>query len=148
MPTSNPSEQYFIGTSYLVALFNRTDVHYERAVQISAELPPLESRAVFLSDVVINEATNVLSRRGRQQQADVPALLGRFRQILPNYPILCLYETVKENYGKILNLMAEREGRLSFHDCLIALFLKEVPDVKFVSFDEEFEKLGWLDVLH
>lgn len=147
MLTSDSAKQFFIDTSYLVALFNKTDAHYERAMQIASDLPMPESDSVFLSDVVINETANVMTRRGRQNQADVPALLRQLRQILPKYPILCLYETLKENYGKILTLMAEKEGRLSFHDSLIALFLKEVPDVKLVSFDEEFKNLGWLDVL-
>jgi predicted nucleic acid-binding protein len=149
-PISESRKQFFIDTSYLVALIDETDLHHGKAKNRLVNLPLPDSHSVFLSDIVINETANVLSRRCRQKRVPerIPLILECLRQTLPEYPILCLYDALKENYGNILSLMTEREGRLSFHDCLIALFLKEVPDVKFVSFDEEFEKLGWLDILN
>lgn len=144
------SQQYFLDTSYLISLLDGNDVHHRRAVEILAELPPPDSRNVFLCDAVINETMTVLARRGlnKRNAESFNEWGARFRHILPEYPILCLYNVLPEGYKKIIDLMTQLEGHLGFHDCMIALFLKEVPQVRLVSFDEDFQKVEWLNILH
>src|SRR3990167_7675463 len=144
--TESVPKQYFLDTNFLISVLDPRDIHHNRAVKILGILPSTDSRNVFLSDTVFNETLTVLARRGLNQKNphNFSEWSEKFRLILPEYPILCLYDTLPKGYKKIIDLMTKFEGRLSFHDCLIALFLKEVQNVRLVSFDEEFHKVGWL----
>lgn len=140
--------QYFLDSNFVVALLDTADFHHKRALDLMMRIEA-EEYEIFFSDVIINEVSSVLAKRceSKKQPEQFNIFLTNFRQNIQNEPILCLYELVPQNYRKIFNLMARYDGVLNFHDCLIALFLANLPRVSFVTFDGDFTLLKNLNIL-
>ena len=46
-------------------------------------------------------------------------------------------------YSKIIELTKETEGKLNFHDALIALFVRNAGLEYVASFDADFDEIAW-----
>jgi predicted nucleic acid-binding protein len=143
--------QYFFDTSFFIALIDRRDLHHKRAVDILKTIQETsnESPEFFLSDVVLNETWSVICRRveSRKNSESFALLAQSLQQKITAIPVLCLYEIFNDSYQKVVKFMRENQGRFSFHDALIALFLRQVDDVTLVTFDHDFRALKNLKVL-
>ena len=98
-------------------------------------------------DCVINETISVLARRAKEEQkrADqFAALLDKLMQHVPDETITWVSMEVKRLYPEIVGLVRETSGALNFLDALIAVICKEIGDVGIISFDEDFDQIGWL----
>ena len=144
----NKPHQYFLDSSYIVALLDEDDVHHMRAVQI-VEILRGEGVQVFISDILINEVLSVLAKRcqTKKREGRFPALVSKFQDLIQHYPILQLYELINQFHGALISSMTRCEGILSFHDCLILFFLKEIPKIHLVTFDKGFQKVKGLKVV-
>lgn len=131
--------QYFLDANFVIALMDASDLHHERAKKIHQRITATEFE-LFLSDVVLNETLSVLARRHESKKIKQPFqdVITRFKGAIASLPILSLYELVPQNYARLMGLMAKYDAKLSFHDALIVLFLRQVPEVRLVSFDEDF----------
>ena len=133
-------DQIFLDSNFVVALIDAADVHHQRSVRLLEKIG-VSNAEIFLSDVLINEVLSVLAKRcaskGRREVFSHLAVL--MQQLMYQYPILSLYELVPQNYTKLVSMMVHSQGELNFHDCLIVLFLKELPEVSLVTFDKDFE---------
>lgn len=144
------TEQYFLDTNFVVSLLDERDSNHSMAKELFQKYSMVD-KEVFLSDAVVNESMTVLARRSENKKLAVSykQLEERFRSTLENKAVLCLYEILYgENFGRIRKLMLGSNGHLNFHDCLIAIFLKEVPKVKLVSFDLDFDHVPWITRIH
>lgn len=144
------SQQIFMDTNFIVSLFDEKDVLHKKAVGLYGQIDTSHTQ-IFMSDVVLNEVHSVLARKHSESKYDADFLessIKTFHEFLHNRPILCLYEIFTENYKNVLRLLKESQGTLNFHDCLIAIFLKEVPQVKLVSFDADFDRVPWITRVH
>lgn len=141
-------EQFFLDTSFLVSLLDSHDIHHERAMRVDKHIKELNSQ-VFLSDVVLNEMLCVISRKygGTSQHELLKSLFGSLSQSIESMPILCLYELYNQYFGLVQKVILNSCGALGFHDALILIFLKQVPLVHLVTFDEDFNSVKGLRVL-
>lgn len=130
------AQQYFLDTSFIVALLDAVDVYHAKATQALATIE-LQPHELFLSDVAVSETLSVFAKRceAKRQTKRFPDLAKAFQDLMQRLPILSLYELVPQNYKHILQQMIRSESRLSFNDCLIQLFLKQVSQVKILTFD-------------
>lgn len=144
----NEKDQCFLDTSFVVALLDNRDVHHRRALELHASIKRLNGE-LFLSDVVLNETLCVIARKyqGEAQHELLKKKLEFFSQHIRTMPILCLYELVNKSFGSIKNMILQTSGTLGFHDCLIVLFLQQIPLVHLVTFDEDFKKISGLSIL-
>lgn len=138
-------KQYLFDTNFVVSLIDAGDVHHTRAKNL---FDHIQSGEVFFSDIVVNETLSVLARRceAKKRSADFKNVAKIFTDCIQGQPILCLYELLPRNLKEVINMMIQYEGALNFHDCLMAFFLKDLPHVGFVTFDEDFKRVGGLSV--
>ncbi|MBU0505654.1 type II toxin-antitoxin system VapC family toxin, partial [bacterium] len=138
---SNKSNQFFLDSSFVIALMDAADVFHKKAQKINETI--LLDNQIFISDVVINEVLSVFAKRceSKKKKSHFAKLTETFQKALETIPILCLYELLPTQYNKIISLMVKTQGTLNFHDALIVLFLKEIPDVTLVSFDKDFQTI-------
>lgn len=147
-PISNKQPQYLLDSNYLIALLDGADVHHERAVRLYERLLNDEVQ-LFISDVLINEVLSVFAKRceAKRRKAQFQVFAAEFQEAIKDLPILCLYELVTPHYKDLVGIMVRSQGSLSFHDALIWLFLREVPRVTLVSFDNDFAQFKKLNLL-
>ncbi len=141
--------QYLLDSNFLVALIDGADVHHGRAVQLLEKINSEDSE-FFVSDLLTHEVASVFAKRGEQKkkEREFPALVHKFQTALRGYPVLCLYELVSKHLGDILELMVRHRARFNFHDALLITFLEQLPEVRLVSFDQDFEAIESLRVVH
>ncbi len=134
-------QQFFFDSNIFIALVDADDVHHARARSILEEIEQQDGE-IFASDVVLNEVMSALSRRCAEKKRShtFVSLVEKFTRQLEGYPILCLYQMLPQCYQDVVKLTKKTDGRLSFHDCMIVLFLKEVREVRLVTFDKDFEE--------
>lgn len=137
------SNKVILDANFLVGYFDEDDIWHSKAVKL-IDKKDLES--VFL-DCILNEVFSVLGRRANERgKAD------KFNEIVININknistdiIIWTYLDIRHYYQPIISLMKEHHGRLNFHDCLIALIAKEKNIKKIISFDQDFDKITWLE---
>lgn len=141
-------EQFFLDTSFFIALLDHQDVHHQRALRIDEHVKKLNGQA-FLSDVVLNEVSCVISRKygDASQNELLKSLFVSLGQSIAVMPILCLYELYNRYFGLVQKMILDSNGTLSVHDGLIVLFLRQVPLVHLVTFDQDFKLVKGLRVL-
>lgn len=133
--------QAFIDANVLISALDEGDVHHFEARKIWDEIHAQDAN-VFFSDLVLNEVLSVFAKRceAKKRKDDFVVFASRLAELIAGYPILCLYQLLPNYYGETLKIMKQASGQLSFHDCLIVLFLKEVSEVELVTFDRDFDK--------
>jgi predicted nucleic acid-binding protein len=136
------SERVIADSSFLVALFDQSDLLHAKALALGNRG---DLEAVFL-DCVMNEVFTVVGRRAgeRNRIKDLPALFDGIRKTIPPDRIVWVYPEVRGRYGEILSLMRAHGGALNFHDCLIALSARAMGIERIASFDADFDKVGWM----
>ncbi|MDO8518858.1 MAG: PIN domain-containing protein [Deltaproteobacteria bacterium] len=141
-------EQYFLDSSFLVALLDFKDVHHPRAVEMNT-LMKRQKGELFISDIVLNETLSVIARKyeGEARHEELKRKFQAFFHHIEAKPILCLYELVNQSFGFIQKMILHTNGKLGFHDCLIVFFLRQVPLVHLVTFDEDFRQVKGISVL-
>ena len=139
------STQFVVDTNVLVALLDNHDKWHRSAKKLIASLEARQMSVIYF-DCMINETISVLARRAEEQKrADqFPALLDELMQHVPEETITWVSVEVKRLYPEIVGLVRNTSGALNFHDALIAVFCKEIGDVGIISFDEDFDQIGWL----
>lgn len=144
-------DQYFMDANVLIADLDEQDSLHKKVRTLLQEIDSSGKARIFVSDVIVNEALSVLGKRcesrndAKKFQILVDALHDNLRK--NHVPVLCLYEIAVKNFQKIIGIMRASQGHLNFHDALIALFLKEVPNVTLLTFDQDFKRVPGLKVL-
>jgi predicted nucleic acid-binding protein len=137
--------EVIVDANFLVALMDERDVWHPKAVTLLNALRTKEAKAVYL-DCVLNEVISVLGRRfeERGRTNEFSAVLKKLKILVPERLITWVYPRVPELYNEILNLIDEHNGKLNFHDALIALTSKEMVIENILSFDGDFDEIAWL----
>ena len=123
------SSSLCLDTNFLVGLFDSADVWHRNARQIYLLLQNHQVEiAYFDCDCVLNELFSVLARRCRErgETQGFSALVSRVTQVIPDSAITWLYSYLPDWYGRCLSVMQDSEGRLNFHDALIAVAIQEL----------------------
>lgn len=137
------SKQFFLDTNFIVSYLDKSDSLHKRARMLFKEFNLLHSQ-IFFSDITLNEVFSVLARRAKEKKISFKVVVKHLKTMIYKQPVLCLYEIFNQNFKNVLFLMKRLDGKLNFHDCLMALFLKEVPKVKLISFDKGFDLIPYI----
>lgn len=138
-----------IDTNYLVALVDKHDVWHSKACEIRESLKKANVEYVYL-DCVINETISVLAKRLEEkgQIEKLSALLHDLERFVPEEKITWISQQTHSLFQEILALIKNSKGKLNFHDCLIALVLRNSGIKYLVSFDPDFDDINWLECIH
>ncbi|MBU0510226.1 MAG: type II toxin-antitoxin system VapC family toxin [Chloroflexi bacterium] len=139
------TELIAIDSNVLIAFVDGRDKWHSQARVLLAELDTQDREVVFF-DCVLNESISVMARRSEERKTtkEFPGLLKRLEQVVPEDTIAWVSEEIRTLYHDILELVKETNGRLNFHDALIALVCREMGIPTVVSFDKDFDEIEWL----
>jgi len=134
-----------IDANFLLALIDKKDKWHPKAKILAKTLRKKKWEVIYL-DCVLNEVISVLAKRleERKESQDLVSLLESLENLVPKEKVEWLYPNVPDLYSNIVKLIKEKEGRLNFHDALIALFIKENNSKYLVSFDQDFDEVDWI----
>lgn len=139
------SNSLCLDASYLVSLFDETDLRHFRAREIDVLLRQHQVLVAYL-DCVLNELYTVLARRCRERSVSksFPVLVDQVAQAVPDTVITWLYPRLPGWYSRCLGIMRQTLGQLNFHDSLIVVAMQELGFSALVSFDTGFDQVPWV----
>jgi predicted nucleic acid-binding protein len=135
-----------IDTSVVVALADAHDKWHAQAVALRDALLSSEIRQLYF-DCVINEAIGVIGRRAEEQRRSeqFERLLDGLLTLIPAQAITWISGAGERLFPEILALCREHQGKLNYHDALMALACRELGVSVIVSFDGDFDDIAWLE---
>lgn len=138
--------QAAIDSNVLVALVDEHDKWHAQAKELLDTIGEKDIDVIYF-DCVLNETVSVMARRSEEQKRSTQfsALLDELRQRVPEELITWISGETKRWYGRIIELVQQTEGRINFHDALIALACKELDIGVIISFDNDFDEISWLE---
>src|SRR3990172_5418020 len=133
-----------IDSNVLVALVDRQDKWHAQAKALLETIIEKEIDVVYF-DCVLNETVSVMARRSEEQKrsAHFSVLLDELRKRVPEELTTWISGDIQRWYSQIIGLVQQFEGRINFHDALIALACKELDINVVVSFDGDFDEISW-----
>jgi predicted nucleic acid-binding protein len=134
-----------IDTNVLVALVDENDTWHQRAIAIREAVRSSSARVVYF-DCIINETIAVIERRVEEQKRSeqFEVLLDRLMSNVPVGGITWASAAVERLFDETVSICREHQGRLNFHDALMALVCRELKVVHILSFDRDFDEIAWL----
>jgi len=134
-----------IDTNVIVALADTQDKWHSRSVALRDALLAAQTPVVYF-DCVMNEAISVLGRRAEEQNRSdqFSRLLVGLLAIVPASSITWIAASAQRQFPLIVEQCRLHEGRLNFHDALMALACQELDISAIVSFDGDFDHVAWL----
>jgi len=138
-------QQAAIDSNVMVALVDQHDKWHTQAKELLDSIAEKEIDVVYF-DCVLNETVSVMARRSEEQKrsAQFPVLLDELQQLVTEEMITWILGNTKDWYSRIIELVRQSEGRINFHDAMIALACKELNIQVVVSFDSDFDEISWL----
>lgn len=135
-----------VDTSFAIALMDEKDRHHERALRILDGIEKAGLEVIYI-DCVINEIYSVIARRfaERRMSERFPEMADKITSSSEDVEIINAYRYLPKAHPQVVELMKRTEGRLSYHDALIALSLKEEGVGKIISLDVDFDEVRWLE---
>lgn len=132
-------------SNFLIALVDEKDIWHLKSGILMNTLKKLDAKGVYL-DCVLNEVISVVARRleekGRNNEFD--KAFKELNKLVTEKMITWIYPRVPELYNEIMSIIETHNGKLNFHDALIALVAKELDIEYIISFDKDFDEVDWL----
>lgn len=135
-----------VDTSVVVALIDAHDKWHAQAVSLCDALLGAGISPVYF-DCVINEAIGVIGRRAEEQKRSdqFERLLDELLAWIPPQAITWISAGGERLLSEILSLCRRHQGKLNYHDALMALVCRELGVGAIVSFDGDFDSIAWLE---
>ncbi|MCW5854250.1 MAG: type II toxin-antitoxin system VapC family toxin [Anaerolineae bacterium] len=134
-----------VDANVLVAAIDAKDKRY-RVVEALFSTIAAEKVEVVYFDCVVNETISIVARRLEEQQRLhlFDGLLDDLFSRVEPTSITWISGDTERLFRTLITLVRQSNGLLNFHDALIALVCRE-QDIRFLlSFDQDFDQLGWL----
>lgn len=123
----------FVDASAYLAVLNKKDSNYKKALKISQEL--FEGGGEFVtSNIVIYEVYTVLSLRIDKK------LAGEFKETLERSPILIIYLNKELDVNAWEIFQRQTSKNVSFFDCTSFAVMEELGIGSVFSFDRDFKR--------
>jgi len=129
----------FIDANIFLAGDNLRDVHHNKAVELWKEIETGQYGNYFTTDYVFNEVMGVTGRKFGKERA---VLLGE--HILRSIFILNVDEHMLAQAWKIFSTT---ELHLNMTDCTHIAVMKASSVLFIATFDKEFTKISWMEVI-
>jgi predicted nucleic acid-binding protein len=148
MQPSTTGNLLCLDTSYLVGFFDEDDLWHDRAMEIYT-LIEQRGLVAYYFDCVLNELLSVLARRCRERRRSETfgTMVDRLNQAVPRSAVIWIYTYLPDWFNRCVAMMRDTQGRLNFHDCLIAIATEEFNFSALVSFDTGFDTISTVNRL-
>lgn len=131
----------FLDSSFLVSLEIESDLNHNKAIQIRDDIIKGKYGKTFISDYIFDETVTVTFARTRNLQKAILAGV----ELKSSAKILRINEDVFENSWKAFK--DQKSTKFSFTDCTTVSIMRENNIKNIATFDKDFEKLDWLNVI-
>ena len=129
----------FIDSSVLFAFASIRDVHHTKATKIMELVASNKYDSVLINDYVFDEVLSVILRKsGKKDAVEIGS------HILDSEIFVAKIDS--DIFQKSWDLFRQLDG-FSFTDCSILAFMKTLGIKKIATFDKEFRKVDWLEVV-
>lgn len=138
-------ETVIYDTNFILALIDESDKWHNKATSVQNLIRKDNVKKVYF-DCVINEVLSVIGKRleEKRKSREFKRLLQKVSSYFSKTEISWIYIKTKEWFDEITALMLKHEGRINFHDAMISLAAREFRIDHIVSFDRDFDEIGWL----
>ena len=128
----------FLDANYLVSYYINTEKHYERALEIDAELG---NREQIISKLVIAEAINVLYNKIRLDKKTIKEIYGKLKDE---------YIVIEDSYiyDKTIDKIMNSQKRFSFFDYAIITLMEDLGIKEIATFDKHFDNIDGIIRVH
>lgn len=98
---------------------------------------------IIVTDIVINEAINVLCKRfeNKKKENEIPSLIQKVDALYNEESITWISEEIKIYHNSILNLLKTNNGLLNYNDCFLISFMQKNSIKYIISFDIDFDQI-------
>ena len=133
-------------TSFIVAFMDRKDHHHKKALEIQDKIEKVDVELICV-DCVVNEVYSVMARKliERKMSEKFFKVADMIANFLKDIDVVNAYRYLPNFHFEVINLMKRTEGRLNYHDALMALCCKEESISKIVTLDSDFDEVEWLE---
>jgi|SRR3989339_404890 len=132
-------DKLILDTSFLVSYYNTRDENHGKAEELMKKISQ-EEFDVVISDYVFGECCTVLLMRLKDSKKTIEIC-----ETIKSLEILKIDEGTFERSWEIFK--EQKQTKMSFTDCS-TLALMEMNGIKNIAtFDEDFSKIGWIDVV-
>jgi predicted nucleic acid-binding protein len=137
-----------IDSSVMVGLLVPNDHRHVQAVSLWEAIESGGHTGIYF-DCVAAETVSVALRRLHERRLvnEIGPFLNQFDSQIPPEVITWVLPDVSRLYSEIIGLIRDTSGTLNFNDGLIALACRERGIPAIASFDEDFDRVSWLQRL-
>ena len=129
----------FIDSSVLFAFASLRDVHHAKANKIMELVASNRYDSVIINDYVFDEVISVILRKsGKKDAVEIGS------NILDSEIFVAKIDS--DTFQKSWDLFKQLD-EFSFTDCTILAFMNILGIKKIATFDKEFRKISWLEVI-
>jgi len=134
-----------LDTNFIIALIDSKDQYHKKALEIESRIKEKEIEIICM-DCIVNEVYSVIARKliERKMSKEFSRMANLITNFFKNIDIINAYRYLPRIHSKVINLMGQTEGRLNYHDALIALSSKQENIKKIVTLDNDFDEIKWL----
>ncbi len=137
-----------LDSSFVVAELDSRDLFHDRALSIRQRISKENLRPILL-DLVVNETLTVIAKRWERSPSRGPfsKVFEAVGTLIRPENVVFVYPRLREYWEALMALFSSADGRLSFHDGLILLVMKEQGIQKIATFDDDFKTVKGISVL-
>lgn len=129
-----------LDSSFLIAFYNRNDVHHAKANRImDSFLAGAWGQGLLLEYVFLEVTTVLLSRCNLSVAASVGSILLQSKELD--------FVPCSEHFANTWAVFCEHKGTLSFTDCAIVAVAEHYSTTELATFDSGFRKWSSLHVV-
>jgi len=131
--------------NFLVGFIDKNDKWHKKTIDIHEDIKA-KGFGIIYFDCVANEVVSILGKRLEERKMAVKFkdVMSRFKESVPKEKLSWIYPDIIKYYDKILDLMIDNNGKINFHDALLAISAKNMGLKYIVSFDQDFDEIDWL----
>ena len=134
-----------LDTNFIIALVDSKDQYHKKALEIESRIKKKEIEIICM-DCIVNEVYSVIARKliERKMSKEFSMMANLIMNFFKNIDVINAYRYLPKIHSEVVTLMCQTEGRLNYHDALIALSLKEEDIKSIVTLDNDFDEIEWL----
>ena len=129
--------EYFVDTSYFIALAHPRDEKHDVALSLSRKIEKEKARLITTQAIVLELGSALARQKSR-------VIAARIFEAIDDAPVVEVVPLSLSNYRKSIDLFSNRMDKdWSLTDCLSFVVMKEIGISKALTTDEHFSQAGF-----
>jgi predicted nucleic acid-binding protein len=130
-----------LDTSFIVAFYNTRDENHQKAVRVMEEIVKEKYGEVLITDYIFDESITVIFIRLKSLSKAVK--IGE--AIIKSAEIVEIGKSLFDKAWKMFK--RQKKTKFSFTDCTTIAVMEDKSIKNIATFDEDFKKIKWINVV-